>query len=136
MYSNLLDGRKKEMAKKNRNFNKKIFAMLIDKARGERSVRRFATESGISYLQLRKLLFCEQENPPRLKLMTKLAENSENGIDLEDYLYAAGERDEISDTMPEITPRQKLLLHNYDSLSSKQQKTVDDFIDFLLRYKG
>ncbi len=124
------------MAKKNPNFNKKIFAMLIDKARGERSVRRFATDSGISYLQLRKLLFCEQENPPRLKLMTKLAENSENGIDLEDYLYAAGEARTKDGNETEITPRQRLLLQNYDALSSKQQKTVDDFIDFLLRYKG
>lgn len=124
------------MAKRNENFNKKIFSMLIDKARGERSVRRFATESGISYLQLRKLLLCEQENPPRMKLMTKLAENSENGIDLEDYMYAAGIRDNGGDNAPELTPRQRLLLQNYDALSTKQQKTVDDFIDFLIRYKG
>lgn len=124
------------MPGKNTGFNKKIFAMLIDKAKGERSVRRFAQEAGISYLQLRKLLMCEQENPPRLKLITKLAENSENGIELEDYLYAAGKAESEDDDTPEISPKIKMLIKDYNSLSSKQQKTVDDFIDFLLRYKG
>lgn len=124
------------MPKKNTNFNKKIFAILIDKARGERSVRRFSAESGISYLQLRKLLMCEQENAPGIKLITKLAENSENGVDIEDYLYAAGEPSKKDNSETEISPKLRLLLKNYSSLSSKQQKTVDDFIDFLLRYKG
>ena len=124
------------MPKNNGNFNKKIFAMLIDKARGERSVRRFAADSGISYLQLRTLLMCEQENAPGMKLITKLAENSENNVELEEYLYAAGKFDTAEQTHTELHPREKLLLQNYSSLSSKQQKTVDDFIDFLLRYKG
>lgn len=123
------------MPKNNGKFNKKIFAMLIDKAKGERSVRRFAQEAGISYLQLRKLLLCEQENAPGIKLITKLAENSENGIELEDYLFAAGELSSESSVKAELSPRLRLLIQNYGSLSSKQQKTVDDFIDFLIRYK-
>ena len=124
------------MPKKTTTFNKKIFAMLTDKARGERSVRRFAADSGISYLQLRKLLMCEQENPPRLKLITKLAENSENGIELEDYLYAAGKVESEDSNTVELSQKEKHLLENYNSLSVKQQKTVEDFVDFLLRYKG
>ncbi len=124
------------MPKKSTTFNKKIFAMLIDKARGERSVRRFAADSGISYLQLRKLLMCEQENPPRLKLITKLAENSENGIELEDYLYAAGKSEPEDSNTVELSQKEKHILENYNSLSLKQQKTVEDFVDFLLRYKG
>ena len=124
------------MPKKSTAFNKKIFAMLIDKARGERSVRRFAADSGISYLQLRKLLMCEQENPPRLKLITKLAENSENGVELEDYLYAAGKVESEDSNTVELSQKEKHFLENYNSLSVKQQKTVEDFVDFLLRYKG
>ena len=121
---------------KSGSFNKKIFAMLIDKAKGERSVRRFASECGISYLQMRKLLMCEQENPPRIKLITKLAENSENGVELEDYLYAAGKVENADTNTVELTQKEKHFLENYNSLSVKQQKTVEDFIDFLLRYKG
>ncbi|MBR5308853.1 MAG: hypothetical protein IKU43_08785 [Clostridia bacterium] len=124
------------MATKSGSFNKKIFAMLIDKAKGERSVRRFASECGISYLQMRKLLMCEQENPPRIKLITKLAENSENGVELEDYLYAAGKVENADTNTVELTQKEKHFLENYNSLSVKQQKTVEDFIDFLLRYKG
>lgn len=124
------------MPKRKEKFNKKIFSILIDKARGERSVRRFASECGISYLQMRKLISCEQENAPGLKLIKKLAENSENGIDVEDYLYAAGETGKTQDSSADIAPREKLLIQNYNSLSSKQQKTVDDFIDFLIRYKN
>ncbi len=124
------------MAKKSNGFNKRIFAILIDKARGERSVRRFASDCGISYLQMRKLLLGEQENPPRLKLITKLAENSENGIELEDYLFAAGIDTEEAKDKTEISAKHRFLIHNYDSLGSRQQRTVDDFIDFLLRYKG
>ncbi len=124
------------MPKRKEKFNRKIFSILIDRARGERSVRRFASECGISYLQMRKLLLCEQENAPGIKLMTKLAENSENGIDIEDYLYAAGEKQSNQDNLIEISPKERLLLQNYNSLSSNQQKTVNDFIDFLIRYKS
>ena len=124
------------MPKRNNAFNKRIFAMLIDKAKGERSVRRFALESGISYLQLRKLLMCEQENPPGIKLITKLAENSENGVDIEDYLYAVGKSYEFCSESDDFSPKIRLLVENYNLLSSKQQKTVDDFIDFLVKYKG
>ncbi|MBR3995384.1 MAG: hypothetical protein IKI97_08910 [Clostridia bacterium] len=124
------------MPKRNNTFNKRIFAMLIEKAKGERSVRRFALESGISYLQLRKLIMCEQENPPGLKLITKLAENSENGVDIEDYLYAAGKSDDFFSEGDQLSPKMRLLIQNYNLLSSKQQKTVDDFIDFLVKYKG
>ena len=99
-------------------------------------MRRFASESGISYLQLRKLIMREQDNPPGIKLITKLAENSENGIDIEDYLYATGKTEDFSSTDEPIPPKIRLLIQNYNSLSSKQQKTVDEFIDFLLKYKG
>ena len=49
-------------------YNKKIFALLLERAKGERSWRSFAIDCDISYVQMRKLAFCEQENPPRRKL--------------------------------------------------------------------
>ncbi len=122
------------MSTKSSNFNKKILSILIDKARGERSVRKFAQDCNISYLQMRKLLLCEQENPPRMALITKLAENSEGRVELEDYLHAIGAFEDNNETLDEITPKEKMLLSNYNNLSSKQQKTVDDFIAFLLKY--
>ena len=124
------------MARKSKHFNKKILAMLIDKARGERTIRAFASDCGISYVQLHKLEMCQQENAPGMKLLTKLAENSENGIELEDYMFACGIEEQ------EMTPKAKKPVSKsidiqsmYDKLSMGQKKTVYDFIDYLLNYK-
>ncbi len=122
---------------KKKRFNKKMLSVLIDKARGQRTVRKFSQECKISYLQLRKLILCQQENPPGDKLLMKLAENAEGGIDYEDLLFACGKGftwDENGDTG--LTQKEKFHMEKYRSLSVKQQKTVDDFIDFLDRYKS
>ncbi len=112
------------------NFNKKIFAMLIEKARGDRTIRRFAIEADISYVQLRKLHACMQENPPGKKLIKKLAENSVGGVEYEDYLFAAGIGE--SGKQKELDKKQRQLLDNYSRLSAGQKKTAEDFIKFLL----
>ena len=71
-------------------FNKKIFAIILNISRGERSWRQFSTDCGISYVQMRKLATCKQENPPRIKLLRKIVENSSGDITMEDYLFAVG----------------------------------------------
>ena len=60
----------------NTRWNKKIFAMLLEQAKGVRSWRQFATECDISYVQMRKLAAMEQENPPRPKLIRKITANA------------------------------------------------------------
>ncbi len=110
-------------------FNKKIFAILLEKAKGERSWRRFAMDCDISYVQMRKLAFCEQENPPRQKLLLKLGANSENGISYEDFLCAAGSgvnQDKV------LSPSEKRLIASYEKLKPKSQKELEDFAEFLL----
>lgn len=122
------------MGRKQAHFNKKIFALLLEKARGERSIRSFANECGISYVQLHKLEKCAQENPPGKKLLLKLAENSENGIEYEDYLFAAG-YDLDKEEKKEKQKKSADIQSKYDMLSAGQQKTVYDFVDYLLNYK-
>lgn len=110
--------------------------MLIEKAKGERTTRAFANDCGISYVQLHKLEMCQQENAPGFKLLTKLAENSENGIELEDYMFACGiEEQEIKVTKRQPTQKSLDVQSMYDKLSQGQKKTVYDFIDYLLNYK-
>ena len=124
------------MARKSKHFNKKILAMLIDKARGERTTRKFALDCGISYVQLHKLEMEAQENAPGLKLLTKLAENSENGVELEDYMFACGIEEETIVPKVKKTVSKSLDVQSmYDKLSQGQKKTVYDFIDYLLNYK-
>ena len=63
-------------------FNKKIFAILLEHAKGERSWRQFSFDCDISYVQMRKLAQATQENPPRPKLIKKIADHSFGDIDL------------------------------------------------------
>ncbi|MBO4949639.1 MAG: hypothetical protein J6E38_01325 [Clostridia bacterium] len=124
------------MSRKSKHFNKKILAMLIERAKGERTTREFANDCGISYVQLHKLEMCQQENAPGIKLLTKLAENSENGIELEDYMFACGiEEQDIKPQKKQPTQKSLDVQSMYDKLSQGQKKTVYDFIDYLLNYK-
>ena len=123
------------LARKKRKFNKKLFAMLLERAMGDRTTKKFASDCGISYVQLHKLEQCLQENPPGIKLLTKLAENSEGGIELEDYLFVCG----IDETEDENIKKQSKNLDiqsMYNNLSQGQKKTVYDFVDYLLNFKS
>lgn len=114
-------------------WNRKIFAMLLAEAKGVRSWRQFAADCNISYVQMRKLALATQENPPRPKLIRKVASNAFGEIDLADLMFAAGinigdsttVRDE-SETASVPTQYDK-----YRSLPQKERKLVDKFIDFL-----
>ncbi|MBR5552394.1 MAG: hypothetical protein IKV98_00945 [Clostridia bacterium] len=116
-------------------FNKKIFSMLIERACGDRSIHRFAKDADISYVQLRKLYAGLQENPPGKKLIKKLSENSLNGVEYEDYIFAAGlsEKKKSTDAPSSHDAR---ILEKLSSLSAGQRKTAEEFIDFLSRPGG
>ena len=64
--------------------------MLLESAKGVRSWRQFAADCGISYVQMRKLAMGTQENPPRPKLIRKVADHAFGEVDLEDLMFAAG----------------------------------------------
>ena len=118
----------------NTRWNKKIFALLLNEAKGVRSWRQFASESGISYVQMRKLAMCEQENPPRPKLIRKVAAQAFGDIDLADFMFAAGAK------APDLKPRRQpgpgdmSAVEKYRALSPRDRRTADRFIDYL--YEG
>ncbi len=116
----------------NHRWNKKIFAMLLNEAKGVRSWRQFAADCDISYVQMRKLALGTQENPPRPKLIRKVALHAFGEIDLEDLMFAAGIH--ASDTMAlrESAEASETPIDKYRSLPSKERKTVDKFIEFLI----
>lgn len=108
-------------------FNKKVFAILLEKAKGERSWRKFAADCGISYIQMLKLAKCEQENSPRPKLIGKIGERSENGIEVSDLYFAAG-----LETEPEVAEPENLALwQRFEALSAGRRKAAAEYIDFL-----
>ena len=111
-------------------WNKKVFSLLLEKAKGDRSWRQFAFDSGISYVQMRKLSGMTQENPPRPKLIKKIALAAWNDIDLEDLLYAAGIFP--PDTRKKVK-RQKsdTFLDRFRALTPKGRISGEDYIAFI-----
>ena len=119
------------MAENNR-WNKKIFAMLLAEAKGVRSWRQFAADCDISYVQMRKLALGTQENPPRPKLIRKVASHAFGEIDLEDLMFAAGIHAGDSLSLRENADMPENPIDKYRSLPLKERKTVDKFITFLI----
>ena len=116
-------------------FNKKIFSLLLDMAKGDRSWRQFADDCGISYVQMRKLATCKQENPPRIKLIRKIASNSQADITVDDFLFVSGSQNDNTNSnlaLSSATLKQgDIFYEKYLSLSMGQRKMINDFIDFL-----
>ena len=117
-------------------FNKKIFSIILNISKGDRSWRQFAADCDISYVQMRKLATCKQENPPRVKLLRKIVENSNGEITMEDYLFAIGSCGDESNNQPlqlstNLVKQGDVFFEKYLSLSMGQRKMINDFLDFL-----
>lgn len=115
-------------------FSKKIFALLLERAKGPRSWRQFAFDSGISYVQIRKLAQAEQNNPPRPKLIRKIADHAFNEVDLEDLMFAAGMTKNDQSFVVKNTgtsEKQDDYYAVYRSLSQKDKNVVKAFVNFL-----
>ena len=112
-------------------FNKKIFAILLEVAKGDRSWRQFAMDCDISYIQMRKLALQQQENSPRTKLIEKVAQNAAGNITAEDLLFCSSGPARADKKTAETARLGELFYDKFQSLSTGQRKTVLDFIDFL-----
>ncbi len=113
-------------------FSKKIFAILLERAKGPRSWRQFAFDCDISYVQMRKLAQAEQENPPRPKLIKKLADHAFNEVDLEDLMFASGMmKNDQSFVVKDTGEKTDDYYAEYRSLSQKDKNTAAAFVKFL-----
>ena len=112
-------------------FNKRIFAILLESAKGDRSWRQFAMDCDISYVQMRKLALMQQENPPRIKLIRKVAANAAGGVTEEDLLFCCAAGESAEKKSGEAVRLGELFFDKFSSLSMGQRKMVLDFIDFL-----
>ena len=111
-------------------WNPKIFALLLERAKGVRSWRQFASECGVSYGQMRKLYTASQENPPRPKLIRKIASKSFGDVDLEDFLFAAG----LNQSPGPVSEKEEpAVREQYQSLKPHDRETVRALIEILYR---
>ena len=115
-------------------FNKRIFSLLLEQAKGDRSWRQFAMDCDISYIQMRKLALQQQQNSPRKKLIQKIAQNAAGNITAEDLLFCSGISADPGEKKVSAAENRsgELFYEKFQSLSMGQRKMVLDFIDFLL----
>ncbi len=107
-------------------YSKKLFALLLDRAKGNRDLKEYAEQSDISVVQLKKLAQCKQENPPRPKLLKKLASVAQNDVTYEDFLSLCGYREDRV-----FTDRLDPIVEKVKKLKPAQRKLLEDYADFL-----
>lgn len=122
----------------NSKWSKKVFSILLERAKGVRSWRQFASECDVSYVQMRKLASMSQENPPRPKLIRKVADNAFNDVDLEDLLFAAG----MSSSGRPLSQKQQEpsqadpFQERLRALPARDRRLVEEYVAFLAQRRG
>jgi Predicted transcription factor, homolog of eukaryotic MBF1 len=71
-------------------FNKEKLAHLLQAAQGERSLNKYALESGVASAHISRLLRCLLDSPPSPHTLEKLASCAHNEVSYEDFMVAAG----------------------------------------------
>jgi transcriptional regulator with XRE-family HTH domain len=71
-------------------FNKEEFANLLDRAKGERSINNFASETGVSAAHISRFLRQMIASPPTPETISKFAAKARNEVTYQDLMVAAG----------------------------------------------
>lgn len=113
-------------------FDKVLFAELLGKAKGERSINQYGQHCDVDPGYISRLLRKLREQPPSAEIINKLASKAHNGVTAEDLMAAAGYIDtptkarELPDTVAPYLPE------GFDELSPEARKEVLDFIDYVM----
>lgn len=71
-------------------FNRQLFAKLLKKAIGDRSINQFALHCGVSAAYVSRLLRQITPNPPNPPIIAKFANKAHNNITYTELMEAAG----------------------------------------------
>lgn len=71
-------------------FNKAEFAMLLEKAKGDRSINQYASDTEVSAAHISRFLRELIDAPPAPETISKLASKAYNDITYQDMMIAAG----------------------------------------------
>ena len=78
------------MSKNNNIFDKERFADLLDKAKGDRSINKYAEECDISAAHISRFLRQMISTPPTPETISKLSSKAYNDVSYRDLMEAAG----------------------------------------------
>jgi transcriptional regulator with XRE-family HTH domain len=100
---NIFKIRKGNIMNSENTFNKPIFAFLLNKAKGDRSINQYADEANISASHISRLLRKLVDSPPTPETISKLALKANNGAG---YINAESIEEEYSPQDRQIFIRQ------------------------------
>lgn len=101
-------------------FDKKQFAELLEKAKGDRSINKYASEIDLSPAHISRLLRELLETPPSPETISKLVQGAYNGVTYDSFMIAAGH---IDDTESDVITDTKNL-----SLDKKFHQTLTPYL--------
>ena len=71
-------------------FNKEMFAVLLDRAKGDRSINQYANETGVSAAHISRFLREMIDAPPTPETISKFAQRAGGDVSYADMMIAAG----------------------------------------------
>ncbi len=74
----------------NNTFNKAEFAQLLERAKGDRSINQYATDTDVSAAHISRFLREMIVTPPAPETLSKLASKAYNEVTYRDFMVAAG----------------------------------------------
>lgn len=72
------------------NFNTVTFALLLEKAKGDRSITQYANKIDVSAAHISRLLRKLVKSPPAPETINKFASDAYNGVTYSELMFAAG----------------------------------------------
>ena len=79
------------------NFDLVTFAILLEKAKGDRTINKYAESVGISAAHISRLLRKLVSTPPSPDTINKLCSGAANGVTYSELMLAAGHIDDMSE---------------------------------------
>jgi SOS-response transcriptional repressor LexA len=109
------------------NFNEKLFSNLLVKAKGSKTLTKYAADAGIDPGYLSQFINMKRKNPPSEQVLFSLAAGADNNVTFEEFLYACGFSKESNESiLKEMSKFQYAKLHALINYYKKEYKTTDE----------
>lgn len=90
------------------NFNTVTFALLLEKAKGNRSITQYANKIDVSAAHISRLLRKLVKSPPAPETINKFASDAYNGVTYSELMFAAGHINYKTEESPTTDERVKI----------------------------
>ncbi|MBW8351714.1 helix-turn-helix domain-containing protein [Bacillus sp. IITD106] len=111
-------------------FNKEEFAILLERAKGGRSINQFANETGVSAAHISRFLRKMIASPPTPETISKFAAKAQNDVTYQDLMVAAGHLARKDDT--DINSENGVERHSPMDFRERMEQLKKKFIQVIL----